>query len=44
VTFSGIHAEGPGEPMNGDRVLAFGCALQDPGGEPVAWWEEGGPA
>ncbi|MBL9104281.1 MAG: hypothetical protein JNL82_25270 [Myxococcales bacterium] len=41
VTFSGLHAEGPGVPMNGDRVLSFGCALEDPGGEPVPWYEEG---
>lgn len=41
VTFSGVHAEGPGEPLVGDRVVSYGCALEDPGGEPVEWWEEG---
>lgn len=41
VEFAGIHAEGPGEPLNGERVLSFGCALEDPGGEPVVWYEEG---
>lgn len=41
VEFAGVHAEGPGEPLNGDRVLSFGCAIEDPGGEPVVWYEEG---
>lgn len=41
VTFSGIHATEAGKPMDGDRVISYGCALEDPGGEPVPWWEEG---
>jgi hypothetical protein len=35
---SGIHAEGPGEPLVGERVLSYNCALEDPGGELPVWW------
>jgi hypothetical protein len=41
VTFSGIHTEEPGQPLVGERILSYGCAVEDPGTELPEWWEEG---
>ena len=41
VTFSGIHTDEPGQPLVGERVLSYGCAVEDPGTELPEWWEEG---
>jgi len=40
VTLSGVHAEGPGVPLVGDRVQSFNCSLEEPD-EVVDWWSEG---
>lgn len=40
---SGVHAEGPGEYLIGDRVQAFNCTLEAPENEEdiSPWWDEG---
>jgi len=40
VTLSGVHAEGPGVPLTGDRVTSYNCALEEPEEVPE-WWSEG---
>ena len=40
VTLSGVHAEGPGVPLIGDRVQSYNCALEAPDEVPE-WWSEG---
>ncbi len=43
VTLSGVHAEGPGVPLVGDRVQSFNCSLEAPEDpeEIPKWWAEG---
>lgn len=42
VTLSGVHAEGPGVPLIGDRVQSFNCTLEPPPEEEIQpWWAEG---
>ncbi len=40
---SGVHAEGPGEPLIGERVQALNCTLEAPENEEdiSPWWDEG---
>lgn len=40
VELSGVHAEGPGVPLTGERVQSFNCALDEPEEVPE-WWSEG---
>lgn len=42
VGLSGVHAQGAGEPLVGDRVQSYNCTLveQDPATLPK-WWKEG---
>ena len=40
VTLSGVHAEGPGVPLVGDRVQSYNCSLEEPD-EVLPWWDEG---
>jgi len=40
VTLSGVHAEGPGVPLVGDRVQSYNCTLEEPD-EVLEWWSEG---
>lgn len=40
VTLSGVHAEGPGVPLAGDRVQSYNCTLEEPD-EVLPWWSEG---
>ncbi|MCB9566589.1 MAG: M36 family metallopeptidase [Myxococcales bacterium] len=43
TTLSGVHAEGPGEPLVGERVQAFNCTLEEPADPDSVspWWDEG---
>jgi hypothetical protein len=41
VALSGVHADGPGAPLIGDRVQSYNCALEEPEDELPEWWEEG---
>jgi len=40
---SGVHAEGPGVPLIGERVQAFNCSFEPPENEEdlSPWWDEG---
>ena len=40
VTLSGVHAEGPGVPLTGERVQSYNCSLEEPEEVPE-WWSEG---
>lgn len=40
VTLSGVHANGPGVPLIGERVQSYNCALEEPDEVP-GWWDEG---
>lgn len=42
VTLSGIHATGPGVPLEGDRIRSFNCQLDAPPEDQIQpWWAEG---
>ena len=42
VELAGIHATGPGEPLVGDRIRSFNCAITAPPEDQIQpWWSEG---
>lgn len=42
VELAGIHAEGPGEPLVGDRIRSFNCTAEAPPDDQIQpWWSEG---
>lgn len=42
VELAGIHATGPGQPLEGDRIRSFNCTLEAPGEDEIQpWWAEG---
>ncbi|MDC0674014.1 MYXO-CTERM sorting domain-containing protein [Nannocystis radixulma] len=42
VELAGIHATGPGQPLEGDRIRSFNCTLEAPPDDQIQpWWAEG---
>ncbi|MDC0715391.1 hypothetical protein [Nannocystis bainbridge] len=42
VELAGIHATGPGQPLEGDRIRSFNCTLEAPTEDEIQpWWAEG---